>query len=123
MTHQPRNLAIVGATGAVGVEFLHCLAQRNFPVGTLNLLASYRSAGKTLPSQTLDQWWTAFNDPVLNDLVTTALAQAPDARLAAARLEEARAVRQGQIRELYLASLEKVPVELRDKYFKLYAYY
>ena len=30
---------------------------------------------------------------------------------------------QGQIRELYLASLEKVPVELRDKYFKLYAYY
>lgn len=30
---------------------------------------------------------------------------------------------QGQIRELYLASLEKVPVELRDKYFKIYAYY
>ena len=30
---------------------------------------------------------------------------------------------QGQIRELYLASLEQVPVPLRDKYFKLYAYY
>ena len=30
---------------------------------------------------------------------------------------------QGQIRELYLASLEKVPSDLRDKYFKLYAYY
>ena len=30
---------------------------------------------------------------------------------------------QGQIRELYLASLEKVPGDLRDKYFKLYAYY
>ena len=49
MNHQPRTLAIVGATGAVGVEFLHCLAQRNFPVGKLKLLASYRSAGKTLP--------------------------------------------------------------------------
>ncbi|MBX7198695.1 MAG: aspartate-semialdehyde dehydrogenase [Rhodospirillaceae bacterium] len=54
MNHQPRplaprSLAIVGATGAVGVEFLHCLAQRNFPVGKLKLLASYRSAGKTLP--------------------------------------------------------------------------
>lgn len=49
MNHQPRTLAIVGATGAVGVEFLHCLAQRNFPVGRLKLLASYRSAGKTLP--------------------------------------------------------------------------
>ena len=49
MNHQPRTLAIVGATGAVGVEFLHCLATRNFPVGRLKLLASYRSAGKTLP--------------------------------------------------------------------------
>lgn len=58
--------------------------------------------GTPLPSQALDQWWTAFDDPVLNDLVTTALAQAPDARLAAARLEEARAVRQGQIRQIYI---------------------
>ena len=30
---------------------------------------------------------------------------------------------QGQIRELYLASLEKVEPELRQKFFKLYAYY
>jgi hypothetical protein len=30
---------------------------------------------------------------------------------------------QGQIRELYLALLEQVPVSLRDKFFKLYAYY
>jgi hypothetical protein len=30
---------------------------------------------------------------------------------------------QGQIRELYLASLERVAPELRDKFFKLYAYY
>ncbi len=30
---------------------------------------------------------------------------------------------QGQIREHYLASLEKVNPELRDKFFKLYAYY
>ena len=30
---------------------------------------------------------------------------------------------QGQIREHYLASLEKVELDLRDKYFKLYAYY
>jgi hypothetical protein len=30
---------------------------------------------------------------------------------------------QGQIRELYLALLEKVDLSLRDKYFKLYAYY
>jgi len=30
---------------------------------------------------------------------------------------------QGQIREFYLASLEKVELALRDKYFKLYSYY
>ncbi len=30
---------------------------------------------------------------------------------------------QGQIRELYLASLERVVPELREKFFKLYAYY
>ena len=30
---------------------------------------------------------------------------------------------QGQIREFYLASLEQVELDLRDKYFKLYAYY
>jgi hypothetical protein len=30
---------------------------------------------------------------------------------------------QGQIREFYLATLEKVPADLRAKFFKLYAYY
>lgn len=30
---------------------------------------------------------------------------------------------QGQVRELYLARLEQVPMPLRDKFFKLYAYY
>jgi len=43
--NQP-HLAIVGATGAVGVEMLLCLEQRNFPLGQLTLLASARSAGK-----------------------------------------------------------------------------
>ncbi|MEO6437036.1 MAG: aspartate-semialdehyde dehydrogenase, partial [Tepidisphaeraceae bacterium] len=41
------NVAIVGATGAVGQEFLTVLAERNFPIKNLKLLASSRSAGKT----------------------------------------------------------------------------
>jgi aspartate-semialdehyde dehydrogenase len=41
-------VAIVGVTGAVGAEFIGCLAKRNFPVGKLKALASARSAGKTL---------------------------------------------------------------------------
>ncbi len=40
--------AIMGATGAVGTEFLRILEQRNFPLASLKLLASARSAGKTL---------------------------------------------------------------------------
>ena len=42
------HVAVVGATGAVGVEMLATLEQRNFPVGKLTLLASARSVGKTL---------------------------------------------------------------------------
>jgi aspartate-semialdehyde dehydrogenase len=42
------NVAIVGATGAVGVEFVGCIEKRNFPVGRLVPLASARSAGKTM---------------------------------------------------------------------------
>jgi aspartate-semialdehyde dehydrogenase len=37
-------VAVVGATGAVGVEMARCLEQRNFPVSELRLLASARSA-------------------------------------------------------------------------------
>ncbi|HWD19837.1 MAG TPA: aspartate-semialdehyde dehydrogenase [Verrucomicrobiae bacterium] len=43
------HVAIVGATGAVGVEMIKTLEKRNFPVGQLTLLASARSVGKTLP--------------------------------------------------------------------------
>ena len=45
MTTLP-HLAIVGATGAVGVEILSCLEERNFEFASLKLLASARSAGK-----------------------------------------------------------------------------
>ena len=43
-----QTIAVVGATGAVGVEILRVLERRNFPVGGLKLLASKRSVGKTL---------------------------------------------------------------------------
>ncbi|HKX65527.1 MAG TPA: aspartate-semialdehyde dehydrogenase, partial [Rhizomicrobium sp.] len=40
-------VAIVGATGAVGREFVGCLESRGVPLASLKLLASARSAGKT----------------------------------------------------------------------------
>ena len=42
------NVAVAGATGAVGVEMVKTLEKRNFPVKNLKLLASARSAGKTM---------------------------------------------------------------------------
>jgi aspartate-semialdehyde dehydrogenase len=39
------NVAVVGATGAVGQTMLSILAERNFPIDTLHVLASERSAG------------------------------------------------------------------------------
>ncbi len=45
----PKHVAIVGATGAVGIEMMKTLEKRGFPVSKLTLLASARSAGKALP--------------------------------------------------------------------------
>jgi len=42
------NVAVVGVTGAVGQEFLRVLEQRQFPFSSLKLLASAKSAGKTI---------------------------------------------------------------------------
>jgi len=48
MNRQP-HVAVVGATGAVGLEMIKTLERRQFPVGKLTLLASARSVGKRLP--------------------------------------------------------------------------
>lgn len=48
MSRSPKNIAVAGATGAVGIEILKCFEQRDTPIGELTLLASARSAGSTL---------------------------------------------------------------------------
>ena len=42
------NIAIVGASGAVGQELLKVLDQRNFPIDSLRLFGSKRSAGSVV---------------------------------------------------------------------------
>ena len=58
----PPHVAVVGATGAVGVELRACLERRGFPLASLRLLASPRSAGqeaafagRTLTVEALDE--------------------------------------------------------------------
>jgi aspartate-semialdehyde dehydrogenase len=48
MNRNSPHVAVVGATGAVGIEMIRTLERRNFPVGKLTLLASARSVGKKL---------------------------------------------------------------------------
>ncbi len=48
MKREDYNVAIVGATGAVGQEMVQILEERNFPVGELRLIASEKSHGKEL---------------------------------------------------------------------------
>ncbi len=51
MSFKEVRVAILGATGAVGTELLELLQNRNFPIADLKLLASPRSAGRTVSFQ------------------------------------------------------------------------
>ncbi|MGD2270069.1 MAG: aspartate-semialdehyde dehydrogenase [Desulfobacterales bacterium] len=46
MPEKKANVAVAGATGAVGNQMIKCLEERKFPVKSLKLLASHRSAGR-----------------------------------------------------------------------------
>ncbi|MHB8458445.1 MAG: aspartate-semialdehyde dehydrogenase [Candidatus Limnocylindrales bacterium] len=48
MTRQPLSVAVVGATGVVGRTMIQVLTERGFPIRELRLLASGRSAGRTV---------------------------------------------------------------------------
>ncbi|CAN5383649.1 TolC family protein [soil metagenome] len=90
------------ALGLAGLALAGCVNTPR-PTPDIRLPAAYEApAGAVLPQASLDRWWTTFNDPLLTSLVETALEKAPDARSAAAVLDEARAVRRGQIRQIYI---------------------
>ncbi len=62
------SVAVVGATGAVGVELVKCLEQRKFPLSRLKLLASARSAGKSIAFQGRDVMIDALDGVSLDDV-------------------------------------------------------
>jgi aspartate-semialdehyde dehydrogenase len=67
MNKNPR-VAIVGATGAVGIEMIKTLEKRNFPVGKLTLLASARSTGKKLAFRGTDVTVTELKHDSFKDV-------------------------------------------------------
>ncbi len=48
MSNKKFNVAVAGATGAVGNQMITCLEERNFPVKAIKFFASRRSVGRTL---------------------------------------------------------------------------
>ncbi|MEL6495584.1 MAG: aspartate-semialdehyde dehydrogenase [Cyanobacteria bacterium J06623_7] len=62
------NVAILGATGAVGKELLELLAERNFPLQNLKLLASPRSAGNKISFQGQELTVEAVNENSFQDI-------------------------------------------------------
>ncbi len=62
------NIAILGATGAVGKELLELLAERKFPIKNLKLLASPRSAGSTVTFKSQEIIVEAVQDNSFEDV-------------------------------------------------------
>ena len=92
------------AIAAAGITLSACVHAPR-PTPDTRLPAAYAApAGAALPAEALDHWWTGFDDQQLTRLIETALAKAPDARSAQTVLDEARANRRGQIRQLYIPS-------------------
>jgi aspartate-semialdehyde dehydrogenase len=48
-TDRTYNVAVAGATGAVGMQMISCLEERHFPIKSIKFLASSRSVGRKLP--------------------------------------------------------------------------
>lgn len=59
------------------------------------------AVGTATAPAALERWWTLFNDTQLSSLIDAALVSAPDARLALARVEEARALRSERLASLW----------------------
>ncbi|MFA5891072.1 MAG: aspartate-semialdehyde dehydrogenase [Actinomycetota bacterium] len=72
-----KNIAVVGATGAVGREFLRIMEERNVPLASLRPIASPRSAGKTVPFRGEDLPVTVIDESAF-DGIDIAIWDTPD---------------------------------------------
>lgn len=69
-----------------------CASARKADIALPTAFEAPQAGSSVLDAAALDQWWVQFNDPVLTALIEDALVRAPDARTAAARLREGRAI-------------------------------
>jgi len=87
MTFVKRLVALALAASLAG-----CMVGPNYKRPESDLPPQYGEAAKAGPIAVPQQWWTLYNDPLLNELVASGLERNADVREAAARVEEAEAV-------------------------------
>ncbi len=89
------GLSIIAVLAPVSLALSGCALDTKLPRPDIHVPAAYEAGSMTgaatLPVQSLDRWWTLFDDAQLTQLIDQALAASPDAKTARARLKEARA--------------------------------
>jgi len=82
------TLRTVGAAMALAAGLSGCLLGPNYQRPTVDTPATYRFQESEVADTANTQWWQQFNDPVLNQLIATALAENKDVKVAAARVDQ-----------------------------------
>src|SRR4051794_28450932 len=73
---------------AVAVTLAGCMMGPDYKRPAIDSPQAYRVEVKSSADLINSPWWEQFNDPTLNDLIKTALAENKDVRIAASRVEE-----------------------------------
>src|SRR5579871_2415018 len=100
------NSYVLGFCAAVGLTLAGCAVGPNYKRPPVNAPASFRGATNQVSTNSLADlpWWSVFKDPVLHDLVRTALTNNYDLQIILTRLDQARAL-QMQARSQFMPQL------------------
>ncbi|MFC0399217.1 efflux transporter outer membrane subunit [Paraburkholderia rhizosphaerae] len=82
------SLRTMGAASVLAFGLSGCLLGPNYQRPVIDTPATFRFQEGEAADLANTEWWKQFNDPVLNDLIATALADNKDVKVAAARVDQ-----------------------------------
>jgi multidrug efflux system outer membrane protein len=83
-----RSLRTLSAASVLTFCLSGCLLGPNYHRPTVDTPATYRFQENEAADLANTEWWKQFDDPVLNELIATALAENKDVKVAAARVDQ-----------------------------------
>ena len=96
MSAERRATRLNGACCAVAFMLAGgCVQGPDYSAPVVEIPAAYRGASEAAPIATTPGWWSAYHDPLLDVLVSEAIANNRDLRIATARIDEAAAILAG----------------------------